>query len=173
MAEPYVGEIRVVGFDYAPMGWLECDGALYPVGRFEALASIIGNRYGGDGKSNFAVPNFKDLAAVGQGQGPGLSPYRLAERGGVTQVTLEEGHVPLHTHQPFASNEPAEVQAPGPDRALARSTPGNAYQGEADLVEMNEAATSRVGEDASHNNLPPIQVLRFCIAHDGVFPPRQ
>ena len=97
---------------------------------------------------------------------------QLAETGGVTQVTLSEGQLPLHTHQPYANREPAEVQAPGPDRALAHSTPGYAYQGEVDLVEMNEQATSRVGEDAPHNNMPPVQVLRFCIAYEGVFPPR-
>lgn len=172
MAEPYIGEIRVFSFEFAPKDWLDCNGRLVPVAQYQRLFTVIGNRYGGDGRNTFATPNLQDMAALGQGQGQNLSPYRVGDTGGATEVTLTESQMPQHTHQGYCNREPAEIQAPASDRALSHSTPGNAYQGEADLVRMNPQTTSTVGAGKPHNNMPPVQVLRFCICHEGVYPNR-
>lgn len=172
MAEPYIGEIRIVSFNFAPKGWFDCNGQMLQAAQFKALFSVLGTRYGGDGKTTFALPNFPNAAAVGQGQGPGLTAYKVGDAGGASQVILNEAQLAGHTHQGYASRESADVQAPGPDRALARSTPGNAYQGEADAARMAPAATSTVGKTEPHNNMPPSLVFRFCIAYEGVYPDR-
>ena len=174
MAEPYIGEIRVFGFPFAPYRWAECNGQLMPITQNQQLFAIIGNRYGGDGKTNFGLPNLQDGAAISQGQGQGLSSYKVGDKGGTTEITLSEREMPMHSHQPQATTEPADIQAPAPDRPLARSTPGYAYQGEIskDLVPMSSQAAAPAGKGAAHNNMPPSQVLRYCISLDGVFPNR-
>lgn len=171
--DPFIAEIRAFGFTYAPKGWAECSGQLLPVSQNIALFDLLGTRFGGDGKSNFALPNLNAKAPVGQGQGPGLSPYEVGDEGGTLTVTLKESET-AHTHQAQASKEPANVQAPGPDRALARSTPGYAYQGNtsSELVRMNPQSTNFAGADAAHSNISPCTVMRFCIALQGVFPDR-
>lgn len=169
--DPYIGEIRVFSFSFAPKDWLDCDGRLVSTDQYTKLFSLLGYRYGGEGRS-FALPDLRDTAALCQGQGQNLSPYKLGDKGGTAEVTLKEQDLPVHTHQGYSNREPAEVQAPGPDRVLAHSTPGNAYQGPADLVRMNAQTASIAGSGAPHNNMPPAQVLRFCIAYEGEFPPR-
>lgn len=172
MADNFVGEIRVFGFDFAPNGWADCNGQILPIPQNQKLFSLLGNRYGGDGKANFALPNLKDSTVISQGKGENLSPYGVGDKGGVFEVTLAEREMAIHTHQGQATTEPADIQAPGPDRALARSTPGYAYQGEVskDLVRMNPQTTTPVGSGGAHNNMPPAQVLRFCIAMVGEEP---
>lgn len=175
MAEPYIGEIRVFGFSYAPYGWAECNGQLMPISQNPQLFSIIGTRYGGDGRVNFALPNLQDGAPISQGQGQGLARYNVGDKGGDTTITLSEREMPMHTHQPQATTEPADIQAPAPDRPLARSTPGYAYQGEIskDLVKMSPQAAAPAGKGASHNNMPPSLALRLCISLRGEFPNRE
>lgn len=175
MAEPFIGEIRVFGFSFAPKGWAECNGQLMPISQNTALFSILGVNFGGDGKSTFGLPDFQASAAVSQGQGPGLSPNYVGQEGGVRQVTLLQNESPIHTHQAKGTNEPAEVQAPAPDRALARSAPGFAWQADATskLVQMNFQSTSIAGSSFPHNNMPPSMPLLFCIALQGVYPPRE
>ncbi len=172
MADNFLGEIRVFSFDFAPNGWAECNGQTLPIPQNQRLFSIIGNRFGGDGKANFALPNLKDSTVISQGKGENLSPYGVGDKGGVFEVILTEREMAIHTHQGQATTEPADVQAPGPDRSLARSTPGYAYQGEIsqDLVRMNPQSTTPVGSNGAHNNMPPAQVLRFCIALVGEAP---
>lgn len=173
--DPFVAEIRVFGFSFAPTGWAKCDGQLLPISQNTALFSLLGVNFGGDGRSTFGLPNFQASAAVGQGQGSGLAPYYVGEQGGVPAVTLLQSEIPVHTHQAKAVNEPAELQAPGPDRALARSTPGNAYQSNTseNLVPMSFESTSIAGSSFPHNNMPPAMPLIFCIALQGVYPPRE
>ncbi|MGN6216280.1 MAG: phage tail protein [Solirubrobacterales bacterium] len=175
MADPYVAEIRVFGFNFAPKGWAFCDGQLLPISQNTALFSLLGTNFGGDGKSTFGLPNFQGSAAIGQGEGSGLSPYYVGEEGGVPYVTLLQSEIPTHTHTAQASNEPAELQAPNPERALARSKPGFAYQSESskNLVQMNFQSTTIVGSSLPHNNMPPYLTLNFCIALQGVYPPRE
>ena len=173
--DPYLAEIRVFGFNFAPVGWAECNGQLLPISQNTALFSLLGTYYGGDGKSTFALPDFQGSAAIGQGEGSGLSPYFVGEEGGVPYVTLLPTEIPFHTHQAVAANEAAEFQAPNPERALARSKPGFAWQSKSDqnLVPMNFQSTSFYGNSLPHNNLPPSMPLVFCIALQGVYPPRE
>jgi microcystin-dependent protein len=172
--DPFVAEIRVFGFTFPPRGWAECNGQLMSISQNTALFSLLGTNFGGDGKSTFGLPNFQGQAAIGQGQGSGLSSYFVGEEGGVPGVNLQQQEIPLHTHQAKATNEPAEVQAPAPDRALARSSPGYAYQGDSTskLATMNFQSTTIVGSSFPHNNMPPAMPLMFCIALQGVYPQR-
>jgi microcystin-dependent protein len=175
MADPFVAEIRVFGFNFAPKGWAFCDGQILPISQNTALFSLLGTNFGGDGKSTFGLPDFQGSAAIGQGEGSGLSPYFVGEEGGVPNVTLNQSEIPMHTHTAQASNEPAELQAPNPERALARSKPGFAYQSDSskNLVQMNFQSTTIVGSSLPHNNMPPFLTLNFCIALQGVYPPRE
>src|SRR4051812_33423229 len=135
--DPFVGEIRVVGFNFAPKGWALCDGQLLPLSQNTALFSLLGTFYGGDRKSTFALPDFQGMTAVSQGQSPGTSNYFLGETTGQHTVTLLQSEMPIHTHVARARNDPAELQAPAPDRVLARSTAGFAYSTAAPNVNMN------------------------------------
>jgi microcystin-dependent protein len=173
--DPFVAEIRVFGFNFPPQGWAFCDGQLLPISQNTALFSLLGTNYGGDGISTFGLPNFQGRAALGQGQGAGLSPYFLGEEGGEESVTLLETEMPQHTHQAKATTEPAELQAPAASRALARSTPGAAYQSNSSssLTQMDPRAAAVIGSSFPHNNMPPVLVLNFCIAMQGVFPARE
>jgi len=175
MSEPFIAEIRVFGFNFAPKGWALCDGQLMPISQNTALFSLVGTFYGGDGKSTFALPNLQGRAAIQQGQGAGLNDYFQGEQGGAETVTLLSSEMPMHNHKAFASSKPATQQAPAPTRALARSTPGFAYQSNAtsNLVELNPGAASESGSGSAHNNMPPALVANFCIALQGVFPPRE
>jgi microcystin-dependent protein len=175
MADPFIAEIRVFGFNYAPKGWAECNGQLMPISQNTALFALLGTNYGGDGKVTFGLPNFQGAAPIGQGEGPGLLPHYVGEQGGTPQVTLLQSEIPAHTHQAMSTNEFAEYQAPGPERALARSKPKFAWQSEAtkNLVQMNFQSTTVVGSSFPHNNMPPSMPLVFCIALQGVWPPRE
>jgi microcystin-dependent protein len=173
--DPFVAEIRAFGFNFAPRGWAFCDGQILPISQNTALFSLLGTNFGGDGKSTFGLPDFQGSAAVGQGEGSGLSPYYVGEEGGLPYVTLIQTEMPMHTHQAKAAPEAAEFQAPSPERALARSKPGFAWQSNSssNLVQMNFQSTSLYGGSLPHNNLPPTLVLNFCIALQGVYPPRE
>lgn len=171
--DPFLAEIRPFSFTFVPKGWAECSGQLMPVSQNIALFSLLDTRFGGDGKSTFALPNLMARGPVGQGQGPGLAPYEVGDEGGALTVTLKESET-AHTHKARASNEAADLQAPAPDRVLARSKPGYAYQGNAtsELVQMNPQSTTFAGGGVAHSNISPCMVMRFCIALQGTFPDR-
>src|SRR3954452_20631452 len=126
--DPFVGEIRAVGFNFAPTGWAFCDGQLLPISQNTALFSLLGTYYGGDGKSTFALPDLQGNAVVGQGQSNTGSDYFLGQESGVQTVTLLTTEMPIHTHTMEAVPDPADQTAPAPNRTLARSKPGNTYQ---------------------------------------------
>jgi microcystin-dependent protein len=170
--DPFVGEIRVVGFNFAPTGWAQCNGQLLPLSQNTALFSLLGTFYGGDGKSTFALPNLQGMAPLNWGQGPGLSNYDLGQSAGVQTVTLLQSEIPAHTHIASARNDPAELQAPAPDRAMARSTNGFAYLPSPPNVNLAPQVLSIVGGDQPHNNMQPVLTLNYIIALQGVFPPR-
>src|SRR5215213_10995704 len=128
MADPFVAEIRIFPFNFAPKGWAFCDGQLMPLSQNTALFSLLGTTYGGDGKSTFALPNLQGRAAMHPGQGPGLSLHDLGETGGSETVTLLQSEIPAHTHGLMAANFPGDVQVPQPTVALARTGSGNSYQ---------------------------------------------
>lgn len=174
MADPFVAEIRIFPFNFAPKGWAWCDGQLMPLSQNTALFSLLGTTYGGDGKSNFALPDLQGRAPMHPGQGPGLSLHDLGETGGSETVTLLESEIPSHTHALRAdAADPADVQAPQAAVALARSSGGNAYTtNTAGLVSLAPEALVPTGGDAPHNNLMPYLTFYFCIALQGVYPPR-
>lgn len=173
MADPFVAEIRIFPFNFPPKGWAWCDGQLLPLSQNTALFSLLGTTYGGNGKSDFALPDLQGRVPMHPGQGPGLPLFDLGETGGAETVTLLETEMPAHNHGLRASSVPAEVQAPGPARSLAASQNALAYRATpAPLVSMAGESLAPAGGDAPHNNLQPYLTFYFCIALQGVFPPR-
>jgi microcystin-dependent protein len=175
VADPFVAEIRIFPFNFAPKGWAWCDGQLLPLSQNTALFSLLGTTYGGNGKSNFALPDLQGSAPMHPGQGPGLSLHDLGEIGGSETVTLLESEIPAHAHLMSGQNDfPANVQAPAPDRSLSPSTGGVAYDPPAGspLAMFAFEAVGPAGGDQPHNNLQPYLTFYFNIALQGVFPPR-
>ncbi|MEX0781293.1 MAG: tail fiber protein [Dehalococcoidia bacterium] len=174
MTDPFVAEIRMFGFNFAPTGWALCDGQILPISQNTALFSLLGTVYGGDGKSTFALPNLQGSVPLHPGQGPGLSLRDLGEQSGVDFVTLLESEIPGHAHSLSASNQPGEDPTPQ-DRALARSVGAQIYQTtiNQDIVQLAPTALAVAGASLPHNNMMPYLTLNFCIALQGVFPPRQ
>jgi microcystin-dependent protein len=174
MADPFVAEIRIFPFNFAPKGWAFCDGQILPLSQNTALFSLLGTTYGGNGQSNFALPNLQGSAPMHPGQGPGLSLHDLGETGGSETVSLLEAEIPAHTHTLQASNQPGEDPAPNPSEALARSVGASLYQSvtNTNLVQLSPNALVPTGGDQPHNNMMPYLTLNFCIALQGVYPPR-
>lgn len=172
MADPFVAEIRIFPFNFAPKGWAWCDGQLLPLSQNTALFSLLGTTYGGDGKSNFALPDLQGSAPMHPGQGPGLSLHDLGETGGSETVSLLESEIPSHSHQMRVyTQDPADQFGPG-GFSFARSNNGNAWGTAANLVSFAPEAMAPAGGDQPHNNMQPYLTLYFCIALQGVFPPR-
>lgn len=172
MADPFVAEIRIFPFNFAPKGWAWCDGQLLPLSQNTALFSLLGTTYGGNGKSNFALPDLQGRAPMHPGQGPGLSLHDLGETGGSETVTLLESEIPAHSHAMRTFNDVGEDRIPGPTEAMARSTGGLLYGAPAALVSMAAETLPPAGGDQPHNNMQPYLTFYFCIALQGVFPPR-
>jgi microcystin-dependent protein len=172
--DPFVAEIRIFPFNFAPKGWAFCDGQLLPLSQNTALFSLLGTTYGGDGKSNFALPNMQGNAPMHPGQGPGLSLHDLGETGGSETVTLLQSEMPGHSHALFANAVVGDTNAPDPGVSLARSSNATAYQTTTNqnLVSFNNLALSPSGGGLPHNNMMPYLTLNFCIALQGVYPPR-
>jgi microcystin-dependent protein len=173
--DPFVAEIRIFPFNFAPTGWAFCDGQILPLSQNTALFSLLGTTYGGDGKSNFALPNMQGNAPMHPGQGPGLSLHDLGETGGSQTITLLESEIPAHAHTFRASNQQADVQAPIASVSLARpsgAVPFVIGSPTPPIVAMAGESLAPAGGDQPHNNLQPFLTLNFCIALQGVFPPR-
>ena len=173
MADPFVAEIRIFPFNFAPRGWAWCDGQLLPLSQNTALFSLLGTTYGGNGKSNFALPDLQGRAPMHPGQGPGLSLHDLGETGGSETVSLLESERPAHAHAVNAVvAEPGDVSNPA-GKNLARTVGFAAYNpSNAGLVSLNPVAVAPAGGDQPHNNMMPYLTFYFCIALQGVFPPR-
>ncbi|WP_121255980.1 phage tail protein [Nocardioides ferulae] len=172
MADPFVAEIRIFPFNFAPKGWAWCDGQLLPLSQNTALFSLLGTTYGGNGKSNFALPDLQGRAPMHPGQGPGLSLHDLGESGGSETVTLLESEIPHHTHTLRANTlDPGDVNVPSPSAVYANSTGGTLYQSTTD-AQLAPGALAPTGGGLPHNNMQPYLTFYFCIAMQGVFPPR-
>lgn len=173
MADPFVAEIRIFPFNFAPKGWAFCDGQLMPLSQNTALFSLLGTTYGGNGKSNFALPDLQGRAPMHPGQGPGLSLHDLGETGGAETVTLLESEMPSHTHSLNAqASEPADLNKPSSVTSLAQSSRGFAYAPAVAVDPLAPQAAAPAGGGQPHNNMMPYLTAYFCIALQGVFPPR-
>jgi microcystin-dependent protein len=174
VSDPFVAEVRVFPFNFAPKGWAFCDGQLLPLSQNTALFSLLGTTYGGDGKSNFALPNMQGNVCMHPGQGPGLSLHDVGEESGSETVSLLESEIPSHTHIPNASLGSADLESPSNLNVLAEAD-GFAFKQTpfGPIVNMSPQALTPAGGDQPHNNLMPYLTLSFCIAMQGIFPPRQ
>jgi microcystin-dependent protein len=177
VSDQFVGEIRVFALNFAPSGWAFCDGQLLAISQNAALFSLLGTNFGGNGTSTFGLPNLQGSVPLNWGQGPGLSSYELGEVGGEPTVTLVASTVPAHTHPLLASPHPANLNFPGPQNALARSSPAEIYTlpggtPPPPLQPLAAGALGTVGGSQPHNNLMPYLTLNFCIALTGIFPAR-
>ncbi len=173
MSEPYIGEVRTFGFTFAPKNWAFCNGQLLAISQNTALFSIIGTYYGGNGTSNFALPNLQGKAPLGMGTGAGLSNYVIGQTGGEQTHTLTASEIPPHNHTMAASSQPGEDTSPTGE-ALASSSGPKLYQNvtNTNLVTLNAATLNTVGSSGSHNNMMPYLTINFCICTAGVFPAR-
>jgi len=176
MADPFVAEIRAFGFNFAPKGWAQCNGQLLPISQNTALFSLLGTTYGGDGRSNFALPNLQGSVPMHAGQGPGLTLRDLGERSGTDTVTVLLSEMASHFH-----NVQCSVVNNGQVNTASNNVPGrvvnaagavNVYTTTAPNAQFNPSVISFVGSSFPHNNDMPTLVLNFCIAMQGVFPPR-
>jgi microcystin-dependent protein len=172
MADPFIAEIRIFSFTFAPKGWAFCDGQLLPISQNTALFSLLGTTYGGNGKSNFALPNLQGNAPMHPGQGPGLSLRDLGETAGSETVDLLLSELPSHSHTARADTvDPADTNIPSPNASFAQSSGGTLYQ-PSQNAQLAQNATGIAGGAQPHNNMQPYLTLNFCIALQGVFPPR-
>lgn len=171
MADPFVAEIRIFPFNFAPRGWAWCDGQLLPLSQNTALFSLLGTTYGGNGKSNFALPDLQGRVPMHPGQGPGLSLHDLGETGGSDTVTLLESEMPNHEHSIKITPQPGEVSSPA-GNSIALSSGVIVYALGVPNVQMNPGAIAPTGKSEPHNNLQPYLVTHFNIALQGVYPSR-
>jgi len=171
MADPFVAEIRIFPFNFAPKGWAWCDGQLMPLSQNTALFSLLGTTYGGDGKSTFALPDLQGRAPMHPGQGPGLSLHDLGETGGSETVTLLESEIPAHSHAISVSQADGLGSSPAGEQFSTGIGIGM-YAAPGAIVQLNPSATAPAGGDQPHNNLQPYLTFYFNIALQGVFPPR-
>ncbi len=171
--DPFVAEIRIFPFNFAPKGWAFCDGQILPLSQNTALFSLLGTTYGGDGKSNFALPDMQGNVPMHPGQGPGLSLHDLGETGGSDTVTLLESEIPSHSHTMMSFPAPGNRTAPG-GNSMARvaGLVGPYITPPTTTTNMADQAVVPAGGDQPHNNLQPYLTLNFCIALQGVYPPR-
>ena len=173
MSDQFLAEIRIFPFNFPPKGWAFCDGQILPLSQNTALFSLLGTTYGGDGKSNFALPDLQGNAPMHPGQGPGLSLHDLGETGGSETVSLLESEIPSHSHAFSVSQGDATDQSPAGQLFATGigigtyAPPGNAAQ-----VQLSANGIAPAGGDQPHNNMQPYLTLNFCIALQGVYPPR-
>lgn len=171
MAEPFIGEISMAGFNFAPRGWAFCNGAIHSIAQNTALFALLGTTYGGDGQTTFALPNLMGRLPLSQGQGPGLSPRTIGETGGVEAVTLLTTQMPSHAHTLMAASGGARTStAQGNHLASGEADIYTRGPGEAVALAPNQIAPA--GQGQPHLNLQPALAVNFIIAIEGIFPSR-
>ena len=171
MAEPFIAEIRMFAGTFAPRGNSFCDGQLLAISQNEALFSLLGTVYGGDGRTTFALPDMRGRLPLHVGTGPGLSPRALGSKGGVETVTITEGQLPTHNHGPMQASTDNATQTSASGQVLA-AVGFDPYRAANPDVSMAATAITSVGGDGSHTNLMPFLCLNFIIALFGIFPSR-
>lgn len=176
MAEAFIGEIRLVGFNFAPQGWALCDGQLLSISQNTALFSLLGTTYGGDGRTTFALPDLRGRVPVNQGQGPGLSPYNIGQSSGAETVTLITSQIPAHSHAVSANSTAGAVDSPIGNFTSAIADPNtgalfNAFSASANGT-MNPGVVGITGGSQPHTNLQPLLCVNFIICLQGIYPSR-
>ncbi len=169
MPDPFIGEIRVFGFNYAPTGWAFCAGQSLQISQYTALFSLLGTMYGGDGRTTFNLPDLRGRVPMSFGQGPGLSLYPQGQVGGDEAVTLQPNQIPGHTHQVAASST---ATTKNPAAAVPAVTPAGAAYGTTTDLAMSPAMVAPSAGGTAHPNVQPYLVLNWCIALEGEYPPR-
>ncbi len=178
MSSPYVGQILMFGGNFAPSGWMFCNGQLLPISEYDTLFNLIGTTYGGDGQETFALPNMQSRIPIHQGQGGGLSNYIIGQTGGTESVTLTTNQIPQHSHVPVASSNPGtnsiaasntilsteNSTAQGGGNAFTYLPPGGAQ------AQMANSSIGITGSNLPHNNIQPCLAISYCISLFGIFP---
>ncbi len=173
MSEAFVGEIRICGFNFAPQGWAFCDGQLLSISQNTALFSILGTTYGGNGTTNFGLPDLRGSVPLGFGQGPGLSLYDLGQKAGEENVTLLSNQMPAHNHIPnSANNFDSDETTPAGNIWAASGNLDSLYASGNPNTTMNSNALGGAGGSQPHNNMQPTLTLNFVICMQGIFPQR-
>jgi len=165
MSEPFIGEIKIMSFNFPPKGWAFCNGQLLPINQNQALFSLLGTTYGGDGRVNFGLPNLQGRTPMHMGNG-----HTLGELGGEQAHTINISELPTHTHTANAANVAATDNAPSNGRMISQSAGSNLYTAASNLQAMAPQALAVVGGSQSHQNMQPYSTLTFCIALQGIFP---
>lgn len=176
MAEPFLGQIIAVGFNFAPVSWAFCNGQLLPIAQYSALYSLLGTTYGGDGETTFGLPDLRGRVPINQGTGPGLSNYVLGQVGGFEQVTLTSGNLPAHTHTAGTANSPGTTNIPASNTVLSDEGPGTpavtTYVPFGNPQALVGSTIQFVGQGLGHENLQPYLAINFIIALEGLYPPQ-
>jgi microcystin-dependent protein len=170
VSEPFLGEIRTFGFNFAPQGWALCDGQLLAISQNTALFALLGTQFGGNGIQTFALPDLQGRVGISMGSGEGLEPYVIGQVGGEENVALTQGQMPNHSHQVLANNSPGTSARPAGE--VPARTKGSAYAAAPDGTVMNAGMISAAGSNQAHTNVQPYLALNFCIALQGIFPSR-
>jgi microcystin-dependent protein len=165
MAEPFLSEIRIFSFNFAPKGWALCNGQLLPINQNQALFSLLGTTFGGDGRVNFGLPDLRGRTPIHVGSG-----HTLGERGGEQAHTLSIAELPQHTHSANASNNQALGTIPGNTQVLAQGGQFEIYRSPSSLNTMKNGTIANVGGSQAHLNMQPFLTLNLCIALQGIFP---
>ena len=171
MSEPFLGEVRIFGFNFAPRNWALCTGQVLPIAQNTALFSLLGTQYGGTGTTTFALPNLQGAIPAGMGTGAGLSPIVIGETGGTMTEVLNVNQIPSHTHSPLCNNDAADSASPGGE-VWAPDVAGSKVYAGGSSGQMAPGTLTMTGGSLPHNNLQPLLVLNYCIALAGIFPSR-
>jgi microcystin-dependent protein len=175
MSEPFLGQITMLPYFFPPVGWARCDGQVIPMSENPALFAIIGNIYGGDGRTTMGLPDLKARAPMHPGRGPGLRDYLLGQLGGSPTIIMQSAHLPIHTHSARAAQALADETMPTPTQFFAVEREPDALYitaNAAELDAMADTALEEAGGTQAHYNLQPFIGIPFCIALEGIFPPR-
>ena len=165
MSDPFIGEIRMVGFNFAPRGWAQCSGQLLSISQNQALFSLLGTTYGGNGQTTFALPDLRGKLPIHVGQG-----HTLGETGGEPAHTLTTPEMPTHVHVLQATTATAAANIPANTLLLGNTAPNDLYTGAASLTPLQSATVSNAGSSQAHTNMQPFLTINFCIALQGIFP---
>ena len=167
MAEPFLAEVRIMSFGFAPRGWAQCFGQLMPINQNQALFSLLGTQFGGNGQTTFALPDFSARVPMHRGLG-----HTIGEAGGQASVTLTTAQMPAHSHLVSARSTPGQSNQPSPNASLAGSTPQNMWGAATSLQPMDGAMVGPAGGSQAHENRMPFLALNFAIALQGIYPSR-